>query len=54
MRVRMKSAICSSSVAPVGAACRSDARAALAQASAEGDGTQELEQITDFIVTRTS
>ncbi len=30
------------------------ARAALAQASAEGDGTQELEQITDFIVTRTS
>jgi hypothetical protein len=26
----------------------------LAQASAEGDGTQELEQITDFIVTRTS
>ena len=30
------------------------AHAALAQASAEGDGTQELEQITDFIVTRTS
>jgi len=30
------------------------ARAALAQASADGDGTQELEQITDFIVTRTS
>jgi geranylgeranyl diphosphate synthase type II len=30
------------------------ARSALAQASAEGDGTQELEQITDFIVTRTS
>ena len=30
------------------------ARAALAQASAEGDDTQELEQITDFIVTRTS
>ena len=30
------------------------ARAALAQASAEGDGTQELEQISDFIVTRTS
>jgi len=26
----------------------------LAQASAEGDDTQELEQITDFIVTRTS
>ena len=33
---------------------RRKARAALAQASAEGDGTQELEQITDFIVTRTS
>jgi len=30
------------------------ARAALAQASAQGDSTQELEQITDFIVTRTS
>jgi len=30
------------------------ARAALARASAEGDHTQELEQITDFIVTRTS
>jgi geranylgeranyl diphosphate synthase, type II len=30
------------------------ARSALAQASAEGDATQELEQITDFIVTRTS
>jgi geranylgeranyl diphosphate synthase type II len=30
------------------------ARAALAEASAAGDGTQELEQITDFIVTRTS
>jgi geranylgeranyl diphosphate synthase, type II len=30
------------------------ARAALAQASADGDRTQELEQITDFIVTRTS
>jgi geranylgeranyl diphosphate synthase, type II len=30
------------------------ARAALAQASDQGDGTQELEQITDFIVTRTS
>jgi geranylgeranyl diphosphate synthase type II len=30
------------------------ARTALAKASAAGDGTQELEQITDFIVTRTS
>jgi geranylgeranyl diphosphate synthase type II len=30
------------------------ARAALGEASAAGDGTQELEQITDFIVTRTS
>ena len=30
------------------------ARSALARASAEGDETQELEQITDFIVTRTS
>ena len=30
------------------------ARAALAEASDRGDGTQELEQITDFIVTRTS
>jgi geranylgeranyl diphosphate synthase type II len=30
------------------------ARSALAQASAAGDGTQELEQITDFIVTRSS
>jgi geranylgeranyl diphosphate synthase type II len=30
------------------------ARAALAEASAAGDATQELEQITDFIVTRTS
>jgi len=26
----------------------------LARASTEGDETQELEQITDFIVTRTS
>src|SRR4051794_19516242 len=30
------------------------ARAALAEASDRGDGTQELEQIADFIVTRTS
>jgi geranylgeranyl diphosphate synthase type II len=30
------------------------ARSALAEASAEGDETQELEQITDFIVTRSS
>jgi geranylgeranyl diphosphate synthase type II len=30
------------------------ARAAVQQASADGDDTQELEQITDFIVTRTS
>jgi geranylgeranyl diphosphate synthase, type II len=30
------------------------ARAALAEASNRGDATQELEQITDFIVTRTS
>ena len=30
------------------------ARSALARASTEGDETQELEQITDFIVTRTS
>ena len=30
------------------------ARSALAEASAEGDATQALEQITDFIMTRTS
>jgi geranylgeranyl diphosphate synthase type II len=30
------------------------ARAALAEASAQGDDTQELEEITDFIVNRTS
>ena len=30
------------------------ARAALAEASDRGDRTQELEQITDFIATRTS
>jgi geranylgeranyl diphosphate synthase type II len=36
------------------AECHRKARAALARAAAEGDRTQELEQIADFIATRSS